>query len=178
MFKRGWVPGTGSGAWHRFLVPGTDVQGRIGTWHRFWCLAPMFKGGWVPGTDVPVAAGILRRDGGAGTHRRLGRRGLGRPRPDAGRRRPAGARRADRARLPRRVAFVPAVALVGGLADVPDGPRSCRPRRVRHPRTPAWSIPADAGVVALAAGPHLAHAAVRGGPARAGGERAADLSPA
>ena len=62
----------------------------------------------------------------------------------------------------RRLALVPAVPLLGGLADLPHGPGSGRPRRLRHPRVPARGHAAAAGLVPLDPGADLARAPLRG----------------
>ena len=83
--------------------------------------------------------------------------------------------RAHRARTARRVAVVHAVALLGGVADVPHRARPGRPRRLRHPRAPARRQPADARLVAVDPGPHLARAALAGRQARRHRERPAHV---
>ena len=99
----------------------------------------------------PPAGGVAlscRPDGEPRADRRLGRRRLGDPRSAAGCGRAAEPGGADRARAQGRLPLLPALPLLGGVADLPHRPRPGRARRVRHPRVPARRQPADAGVVA------------------------------
>ena len=91
-------------------------------------------------------------------------------------RRPAEPGGARRARQPRRRPLGAALALVGGVAVVPDRRRPLRPRRVRHPRAPARPDAADAGLVAVDPRAHLAAAALRRRPHGAAREHPPDLS--
>ena len=124
------------------------------------------------GRRYPAARGWTRADRG------LGRSRLGHPRPDAGAGRAAAPGGADRRRPEGRLPLVPALALVGGLADLPDRARPGRARRLRHPRVPPRRQPPAAGLVPLDPRPDLAAAAVGGRADDAARQRAADLSPA
>src|SRR6476619_2373260 len=96
---------------------------------------------------TPAVASILSARGEPDTRGGMGRRGLGHPRPAARGWRAPAPRAPHRARTAGRLAVVHAVALLGGMSDLPDRARPGRARRVRHPRAPAGREPADARVV-------------------------------